>query len=159
MDLFSDSLARLKHYLRVSKDQEVATALGLSKTAFSERKKRNAFPEKELHVLAQQRPDLGIDVTYVLTGDHLSEHQRQGIDSARSFTEALPIGAAEKQRLLALNSQAALQTAAANASRAENYAQIKELLAGSSDETVALVLQLVARLYLADLSKTARGGQ
>ncbi|MGP1628338.1 MAG: helix-turn-helix domain-containing protein [Giesbergeria sp.] len=68
MNFFSDSLARLKHYLRVSKDQEVATALGLSKTAFSERKKRGAFPEKELRALAQQRPDLGIDVEYVLSG-------------------------------------------------------------------------------------------
>jgi transcriptional regulator with XRE-family HTH domain len=68
MDFFSDSLARLKHYLRVSKDQEVAEALGMSKTAFSERKKRSSFPEKELRALAQQRPELGIDVDYVLTG-------------------------------------------------------------------------------------------
>jgi transcriptional regulator with XRE-family HTH domain len=68
MDFFSDSLERIKHYLRVSKDQEVAEALGMSKTAFSERKKRGSFPEKELRALAQQRPDLGIDVEYVLHG-------------------------------------------------------------------------------------------
>lgn len=68
MDFFSDSLARLKHHLRVSKDGEVAAALGLSKTAFSERKKRGSFPEKELRALADLRPDLGIDVDYVLTG-------------------------------------------------------------------------------------------
>lgn len=68
MDFFPDSLARLKHALRVSKDQEVAQALELSKTAFSERKKRGAFPEKELRALAARRPELGIDVNYVLTG-------------------------------------------------------------------------------------------
>lgn len=68
MDFFSDSLERIKHYLRVSKDQEVAEALGMSKTAFSERKKRGSFPEKELRALAQQRPELGIDVEYVLHG-------------------------------------------------------------------------------------------
>ena len=77
MDFFSDSLLRLKHYLRVSKDQEVANALGLSKTAFSERKKRSSFPEKELRALAQQRPELGIDVEYVLTGGRLPAHERR----------------------------------------------------------------------------------
>lgn len=85
MDLFSDSLARLKHYLRVSKDQEVAVALGLSKTAFSERKKRNSFPEKELRALAQQRPELGIDVDYVMTGvpAGLRHDPAAGLNAAR----------------------------------------------------------------------------
>ena len=68
MDFFSDSLSRLKHLLRVSKDGEVAVALGMKKTAFSERKKRGSFPEKELRALAQQRPELGIDVEWVLHG-------------------------------------------------------------------------------------------
>ncbi|TXI17654.1 MAG: hypothetical protein E6Q67_12805 [Roseateles sp.] len=68
MDFFSDALARLKHELRVSKDQEVAALLGLGKTAFSERKKRGSFPHKELLALAEERPELGIDVNYVLTG-------------------------------------------------------------------------------------------
>lgn len=70
MDFFPEVLTRLKHALRVSKDQEVAQALDLSKTAFSERKKRGAFPEKELRALAAKRPELGIDVDYVLTGKY-----------------------------------------------------------------------------------------
>ncbi|ADU99808.1 helix-turn-helix domain-containing protein [Alicycliphilus denitrificans] len=82
MNFFSDSLARLKHYLRVSKDQEVAAALGLSKTAFSERKKRNSFPEKELRALAEQRPELGIDVGYVLTGQSTEDAVNKAIASA-----------------------------------------------------------------------------
>ena len=68
MDLFSEALIRLKHQLRVSKDQEVAVALGISKTAFSERKKRSSFPEREVVDLAARKPELNIDVGYVLTG-------------------------------------------------------------------------------------------
>jgi hypothetical protein len=59
---------RLKNALRTDKDQKCAEFLGLSKNAFSERKRRNAFPEKELRSLAQRRPELGINVDYVLAG-------------------------------------------------------------------------------------------
>lgn len=68
MNFFSDAVARLKHELRVSKDGEVATALGLSKTAFAERKRRGSFPEKELHVFAEKHPELELDVGYVMNG-------------------------------------------------------------------------------------------
>ena len=69
----SDSIGRLKHTLRVSKDGEVAAALGLSKTAFAERRRRGSFPEKELLALAAKHPELGIDTTYVLTGETAKE--------------------------------------------------------------------------------------
>ena len=59
---------RLKTVLGLTKDKEVAEALGLKETAFNVRKSRNSFPEKELRALAQRRPELGIDVDYVLTG-------------------------------------------------------------------------------------------
>lgn len=65
-DDFLQALNRLKHELRLSKDYEVAAALGLSKTAFAERKKRGAFPHKELIAFAASRPEL--DMNYVLTG-------------------------------------------------------------------------------------------
>lgn len=73
MDLFSDRVTRLKHELRVSKDQEVAALLRLSKTAFSERKKRNSFPERELVALAKERPELKLDTHYVLTGERVED--------------------------------------------------------------------------------------
>lgn len=66
MNLFSESLDRLKFQLRVSKDQEVAAALGMSKTAFSERKKRGSFPEREVLELCKSRPEL--DSHFILTG-------------------------------------------------------------------------------------------
>lgn len=86
MDFFSDSLDRLKHLLRVSKDGEVAEALGMKKTAFSERKKRGSFPEKELRTLAQQRPELGIDVDWVLNG---SLQERRAAAAAAVYAQSL----------------------------------------------------------------------
>lgn len=76
MNFFSDQLGRLKYALRVSKDGEVGEALGLSKTAFAERKRRKSFPERELYDLAAKRPDLNLDVDYVLTGITREAHGR-----------------------------------------------------------------------------------
>jgi len=90
MDFFSDALARLKHQLRVSKDQEVASLLGMGKTAFSERKKRGSFPEREVVALSASRPDLGIDVAYVLTGVPSSAHAAMGnLKSASDMAQRL----------------------------------------------------------------------
>lgn len=89
MDLFSDSLARLKHALRVSKDQEVAAFLGMGKTAFAERKKRNSFPERELLALAKQRPELGIDPHYVLTGQKMADTVATGVSGIPTRVKAL----------------------------------------------------------------------
>lgn len=66
--MFDAALLRLKRQLGAIEDQQVADLLGLKKAAFSARKTRGSFPEKELRALVQQRPDLGIDVSYVLTG-------------------------------------------------------------------------------------------
>ena len=65
---FDEALLRLKRQVGTLEDQQVADLLGLKKAAFSARKSRGSFPEKELRALAQQRPELGIDVDYVLTG-------------------------------------------------------------------------------------------
>ena len=152
MDFFSDSLGRLKHYLRVSKDQEVAAALGLSKTAFSERKKRNSFPEKELRALAQQRPELGIDVEYVLTGGTLTQRERDHLESARAMTLQLPVEEAEKQRLLTRLEDGFLQQATQNLERQLEYTKLLEMLNSCSDESLRLVLLTTEKFHLADLA-------
>ena len=59
---------RLKSALRVKEDQEAAHALGMSKAALSDRKKRNAFPEEKLWALAHRQPELGINPIWVLSG-------------------------------------------------------------------------------------------
>lgn len=115
MDFFSDALSRLKYLLHVSKDGEVAEALGFSKTAFSERKKRGSFPADELRALAQRRPDLGIDVDYVLTGEPPPDDGGDETDDEfadriqaetrmRRLVEALPLDEFARMRLAALMS-------------------------------------------------------
>lgn len=68
MTSFKESSIRLKQQLGMEMDKDLADALGLSKRAWAGRKASGSFPEMELRALAQQRPDLGIDVDYVLTG-------------------------------------------------------------------------------------------
>ncbi|MEF2116097.1 helix-turn-helix domain-containing protein [Pseudomonas aeruginosa] len=69
MKLFDQQLMRLKSMLGVTGDQDVAALLDMSKAAFSDRKKRDSFPEEKLRALVQRRPDLPIDVDYVLRGE------------------------------------------------------------------------------------------
>lgn len=71
-DTFLQRLLRLKSQLNVGTDAEVAAALGYSPNAFNDRKARDAFPVDRLHAVAQQCPELGIDVDYVLTGESKS---------------------------------------------------------------------------------------
>lgn len=66
--IFGGRLLRLKSELGVQSDKEVAAFLGLSDKAFSARKKRDVFPDDDVYALAAKRPDLSIDVDYVLTG-------------------------------------------------------------------------------------------
>lgn len=69
MNSFEAALSRLKHALRVSNDADVAKALGMSKTAFAERKRRGSFPDRQLLALAAARPDLQLDPSFVLHGE------------------------------------------------------------------------------------------
>jgi hypothetical protein len=70
MDIFEVERAvlRLKEMVNVKTDKDIAALLGMDVSAFNKRKKRNSFPEKELLALAADRPELGIDTHYVLTG-------------------------------------------------------------------------------------------
>jgi transcriptional regulator with XRE-family HTH domain len=61
-------LMRLKAELCVTRDKEVAAALGMSPVALSARIKRDSFPKDKLFALAQKSPELGIDVDFVLAG-------------------------------------------------------------------------------------------
>jgi transcriptional regulator with XRE-family HTH domain len=68
MNLFSDFMERIKAQAGFSKDKEIAELLGMSTTAFSERKKRDSVPIKEVFELARKRPELGIDPDWIVTG-------------------------------------------------------------------------------------------
>ncbi|MDP8079551.1 helix-turn-helix domain-containing protein [Phocoenobacter skyensis] len=68
MKNFIDIVNRLKVELSVSTDKEIADFLGLKKSAFAERKKRNSFPKKELELFTKNFPELNLDLEYILTG-------------------------------------------------------------------------------------------
>lgn len=68
MSEFNKQLLRLKKATDISEDQGIAALLGLTKSAFSERKKRDSFPVKEVFALAAQRPELGLDPDWIVTG-------------------------------------------------------------------------------------------
>lgn len=68
MNFFEEATLRLKQQLQTTQDKEIAAALGLSAQSWAGRKKRGNFPEVELYALAAKRPELKIDVEYVLTG-------------------------------------------------------------------------------------------
>ena len=92
MNLFNEVALRLKQQLQVTEDQQVAELLGLSKHAWMGRKKRESFPEKELYALAAKRPELNLDVDYVLTGITGEAHARlaaQRQDIARAADAGL----------------------------------------------------------------------
>lgn len=66
---FESILTRTKSVLGFRTDGEVATALGLSQSAFAERKRRNSFPTNELALYVKNNNSLlPITVEYILTG-------------------------------------------------------------------------------------------
>lgn len=68
MKNFTDIVNRLKTVLSVTMDKDVAEILGMSKSAFAERKRRGVFPENALRLLELERPDLKLDINYILSG-------------------------------------------------------------------------------------------
>lgn len=68
MNFFEEATLRLKQQLKVTEDRQVAAFLGMTGKAWTARKRRNSFPEKELWALVAQRPDLKLDMGYVLNG-------------------------------------------------------------------------------------------
>lgn len=74
---FDLQLLRLKEVLAVTEDQQVADLLGMSKHAFSDRKRRGSFPGEKVQALQSSRPDLKLDATYVLTGRSPERDARQ----------------------------------------------------------------------------------
>lgn len=68
MENFTNIVNRLKTELSVTMDKDVAEILGMSKSAFAERKRRGVFPENALRLLELERPDLKLDIDYILSG-------------------------------------------------------------------------------------------
>lgn len=150
MIFFEEAALRLKQQLGVTQDRDVAGALNMTPRAWAGRKKNNSFPDAELYALAAKRPELSLDVNYVLTGASLSPRQSQLQALARQVTKKVASPEDREQSLKMLD-QAELEMAGTNARRNKTYEEITEVLRMCSDETVDLVSQLVAKLYRAEL--------
>ena len=68
MNLFEEASLRLKQQLRITQDKQAAAALSITEAAWKMRKKRGDFPIKEVFALASQRPELGLDPDWIVTG-------------------------------------------------------------------------------------------
>lgn len=71
MNSFEEAALRAKQQLKVTDDKQVAELLGISEGAWKMRKKRDQFPIKEVFALAAQRPELGLDPDWIVTGSSL----------------------------------------------------------------------------------------
>lgn len=83
MKNFTDKLNRLKTELSLTMDKDVASFLGLTKSAFAERKRRGVFPEEALRLADLANPHLKLNIEYILTGkkddihSFLSKHSKE----------------------------------------------------------------------------------
>ncbi|NOU25507.1 MAG: hypothetical protein HOO90_08215 [Methylotenera sp.] len=125
MNYFEEAALRLKQVLKVSEDQEVAALLGLSKHAWMGRKKRSSFPETELLALTAKRPELNIDVQYVIHG---TKTMQKTINIAELEAEDIAFLKAVDKRLTILN----LSSHAAEAKFELPQGAITKILSGES---------------------------
>lgn len=146
MKNFDQVLLRLKQAVQQTSDQEVARLLGLSKAAFAERKKRDAFPEDKLLALSVRQPELNLDVTYVLTGERRSDWERATLSrTAEAVAKLEPEGGPITAKL----QKAYKSTPTKERDKAKREARNQELLAAlknCTDEDVDIVMQLAVRL-------------
>ena len=63
---FDQIVLRIKEHKKFRNDWEVANLLGLSKTAFAERKRRNSIPRDKLEILCEHEI---INLNWLLTGE------------------------------------------------------------------------------------------
>ena len=99
MKIFEAQLLRLKQATNVLEEKDIADLLGMHKSAFSARKKRDVFPEEKLWALAHKRPDLNIDVLAVLTGISSEGHAK--IAALNRAAELLPPDVSDYKKIKA----------------------------------------------------------
>lgn len=87
MENFTNIVNRLKTELSITMDKDVAEILGMSKSAFAERKRRGVFPENALRLLELERPDLKLDINYILSGTREANNPNEELVKAIKATE------------------------------------------------------------------------
>lgn len=89
MNFFEEATLRLKQQLGMTQDQEVAKVLEMTPRAWAGRKKTESFPETEVLALSARRPELGLDVSYVLTGKPASKMEGRLLKAQKSMAVAM----------------------------------------------------------------------
>ncbi|MBS0212334.1 MAG: hypothetical protein JSR26_04020 [Proteobacteria bacterium] len=80
----------------MSSDKAVAELLGMGEKALNARKRRDSFPAEKVKVLAADRPDLNLDVRYVLTG--ITEALDNNLNALREATRlAVALGLSRRE--------------------------------------------------------------
>ena len=87
MKNFTDIVNRLKTELSVTMDKDIAEFLGMSKSAFAERKRRGAFPKEALMLADLKHSELKLNVEYILTGKRGDELDQFLSKTAREKVE------------------------------------------------------------------------
>lgn len=128
---FEGRIRRLKECLGLAEDQEVARALGLTKAALSDRRKRGSFPEGKVIAAKARYP--GLDVHYVLTGLREQGHAAAVIE--RATAHAAKGNHPDRARL-----EAGL------AAHGAKEAEVHMLLPYCDDDALDLLIRLAARL-------------
>lgn len=141
MNGFKEKLLRLKNELKnvldKTTDKEIAAILDMKPTAFAERKKTESFPEKELFALKAKRPDLNLDMDYILLG-----HRREVYETMEK--EALKDMPKLDDPLFAIERNVGQLTAAENL-----LIQYFRFMSGSSQQTLMNVATAMVRSQLA----------
>lgn len=154
MDFFSFELTllRLKEQLGVTTDKQVDELLGMEVSAFNKRKARGSFPESHLMRLLEQRPELGLDVTYVLTGERVGPKERTALD-AMYVTTARTVGdvpeGSDVPAVVASASRAGRDQAqiSASAGRCSNKRrQLMQMIESVDESGLDLLIRMAERL-------------
>lgn len=79
----SDYIDRIKAFKGFSSDNSVAETLNLSRSAFSERKKRGSIPYEELSIFSEQE---GLSLDWLLTGEGPMKRESKVSEELASYS-------------------------------------------------------------------------
>lgn len=128
---------RLKQALGFTEDRQVADFLGMSAAALSERKRRNSFPEERLFTVASQRPEVKLDVPFVLTGAVQPAHASESASALGRLVAAEP-----DEKLAAFASELMHKRAERNALRRPVYDHLTDLAEHCDDAHLSLLVRV-----------------
>lgn len=145
MAVFESVMLRLKERVGVPSDKGIAELLGMTDKALNARKRRDAFPDDKLFALAAKRPELKLDVPYILTGQQLSTaRETEGAYMIRANAERAARGEPEVPGLVAAL-QGLADTDRRIAERAESMALVNHYLSALDDEEYQAALEMLMR--------------